>query len=93
MTIEIGTLITVLINVAIIAGAWAHLVSRVASNAQKSDERHEDNVERLEEIRDRVNKINGSVREHDVMITRLSERSRLLTQFQHRLEQVDGDQE
>lgn len=90
MTIEAGTLITVLLNVAAIAGAWAHLVSRVASNAQKSDERHADNVERLEEIKNRVNQINGSVREHEVMIGRLAERSRLLTQFQRRVEETDG---
>lgn len=92
MNIETGTLITVLIQVGAIAGAWAHLVAKVASNAQKSDQRHADNVERLDEIKDRVNKINGSVREHDVMITRVAERTRLLTQFQRRIEQ-DGDQE
>jgi hypothetical protein len=52
---------------------WGHLVTKVNSNRKTGDERHKDNVERLEEIRDDVKRINGTVREHNVEIAHLKE--------------------
>lgn len=50
------------------AVGWGDLRAKVMGNQKLSDERHEDNRSRLERIENKVDVVNGKVREHDAVL-------------------------
>ena len=65
MTMDVPALIGQGGSTAILAAGLWFVRQAVENNRKRSDERHIENVERLDEIREDVKRINGSVARHD----------------------------
>lgn len=56
--------------------AWGDLRSQVSANRKTADERHLENVGRLQRIEAKVDQINGTVHEHGARIDGLEDNAR-----------------
>jgi len=74
MTEWIAPITVGVVNLLALAVGWGDLRRQVISEREKGDERHQDNAEHLVRIEEKLDRVNGSVGQHEVRLDNLEDR-------------------